>query len=362
MKIALIGGIYGKDKGFRQSLQMTPETILERGLRDRGHQVETLSHHQVIDGSAFDIVHVHHLGLGALRLASDSSSAAFVFTSHDPLAVMSLEPKRSRRLASHWVMSRVDAVVALSHLEAEFQRQKYSLSGAIVEVIPNGIDGGNYQYVRQNKAGKSSPWQLLFVGQLIEMKRADLLLQALALLAQPVELTLAYHNATLEASLRQLAADLGLSEQVHFLGSKNPKELAGLYQRADVFVQSSVAEALPSVVSEAMFCGTPIVATDVGGVREQLGGFGVVIPPGQVRPLAAAISRVIEHYDEFANQGEAMSREARKRFSVENMVDRHLKLYTRLIVQPGARRRHSAFRVPMNAAVNLGVSLLCATK
>lgn len=365
MKIALIGGIYGKDKGFRQSLQMTPETILERGLKDRGHRVETLGHCQEIDGSAFDIVHVHHLGLGAVRLGSDSSGAAFVFTSHDPLAVMNLEPKRSRRLASHWVMSRADAVVALSHLEAAFQRQHYPLSGAIQEVIPNGIDPGNYQYARRNDAGKSRPWQILFVGQLIEMKKADVLLQALALLPQPAELELAYHNATLETGLRRLAADLGLGERVRFLGPETPEELAALYQRADVFVLSSVAEALPSVVTEAMLCGTPIVATDVGGVREQLGGYGVVVPAGQVRPLAAAISQVIEHYDQFANQGEAMSREARKRFSIENMVDRHLELYTRLLDQPGARRRHSAlraFRAPMNAAVNVGVALLCAIK
>lgn len=362
MKIALIGGIYGKDERFRESLQTTPETILERGFRDQGHDVRTASHHQRVHGSDFDVVHVHHLSLGALRLGADTSHAAFVYTSHGTLALMGLEPKQSRRMASRWVMSRADAVVALSQTEADFQRRQYSLFGAIHEVIANGISSGDYRYARRNHAGKGRPWQLLYVGQLIDLKRVDLLLQAMAVLPQPVELQLAYQNADLEDRLRELASKLGLGERVRFLGPKRAEELSALYQEADVFVLPSAAEALPSVVTEAMLCGTPIVATDVGGIREQLGGNGVVVPPGRVDALAKGIEEVLDQYARYVSQGEAMSQDARQRFSIENMVERHLQLYTKLLDRQGPRRRHTALRAPINAVVKMGVTLLCATK
>lgn len=362
MKVAIIGGIYGKDTRFRRSMQMTPETILESGLRARGYQVHTASHYQQIHVGEFDVVHVHHLGLGALRAGSDGGDAAFVFTSHDPRAVMGLEPRFSRRWASHWVMSRADALVALSQAEAAFQRRTYRLSGAIHDVIPNGIDAGSYQYGRRNSAGKGRPWQLLFVGQLNELKKVDLLLRALPLLRQPAELQLVYHSGTLELPLRRLAAALNLSERVRFLGAKRPEELSALYQEADVFVLPSIAEALPSVVSEAMLCGTPIVATDVGGIREQLNGYGAVVAAGQVSALAQGIENVLAHYPRFAHQGEAMNRDARQRFSTESMAERHLQLYAKLIDRRPPRRRHSLLRLPANAMVKAGVTLLCATK
>jgi glycosyltransferase involved in cell wall biosynthesis len=362
MKIALVGGIYGKDECFRQCLRTTPETILERGFRDRGHEVQTASHYQRLHGSEFDVVHVHHLSFGALRIGSDNSHAAFVYTSHGTLVIMGLEPRRSRRMASRWVMSRADAVVALSQREADLQRRQYSLLGAIHEVIPNGISSGDYRYARRNNAGKNHPWQILYVGQLIDLKRVDLLLHALALLPQRTELQLAYHNAALEALLREMASDLGLGERIHFLGPKRPEELSALYQEADVFVLPSAAEALPSVVTEAMLCGIPIVATDVGGVREQLGGYGVVVPPGQADALAKGIGQALDQYGQFASQGEAMSLDAGQRFSTEKMVDRHLELYAKLVDRQGPRRRHSALRAPMNAVVKMGVNLLCATK
>ena len=362
MKIALIGGIYGKDEPFRKSLQMTPETILEQGFKRKGHQVHTASHYARINAGEFDVVHVHHLSFGALRLGSDRSRAAFVFTSHDPLAIMRLEPSAARRWASRWVMSRADASVALSAAEADFQQRTYRLSGALHEVIANGIEANEYRFVRRNSSKRSGPWQLLYVGQLIEQKRVDLLLEALLAVPQQTELSLVYHTASLEAELRRKTIDLGLGTRVRFLGPKRPSELSSLYQEADVFVLPSVAEALPSVITEAMLCGTPIVATDVGGVREQLGGYGVVVVAGEARALAKGIREVLEKYEDFSNQGEDMSQYARSKFSVENMVDRHLDLYRTLIAKPGYRRRQTAFRAPINAIVNVGVSLLCTTK
>jgi D-inositol-3-phosphate glycosyltransferase len=362
MRVALIGGIYGKEERFRRSLQFTPETILERGLVTRGHEVATFSHYASLDARRFDLIHVHHLGYGATRVAADSSDSAFVYTSHDGAAMASSSTRLSIQIASRFVMSRADAVVALSRTEADFQQQRYPLLGAVHTVIPTGIDATNYTYVRNNAAGKGRPWQLLYAGQLIALKNVDVLLRALALLEQPAELDLVYHNSALEMPLRKLASALGLSARVRFLGPKSPQELAAIYQRADVFVLSSAADALPSVVTEAMLCGTPVVATDVGGVREQLGGYGICVSPGRPDDLAASIGYMLDHYEQFAARSRIASAYARKQFSIDSMVDRHLELYADLLEKKGSRRRHTPFRIPVNAVLKMGVSLICATK
>jgi glycosyltransferase involved in cell wall biosynthesis len=361
MRIALVGGIYGKDEWFRRNLQVTPETILEQGLMVRGHHVSTFSHYAAIDAKHFNVVHVHHLSYGTTRVAADNSDTAFVYTSHDTLAMSGLL-HRHRQLATRFVISRADAVVALSKSEADFQQRNYQLVGALHTVIPNGIDATSYAYARNNAAGKGRPWQLLYVGQLTALKNVDVLLRALPQVKQPVELELVYHNSALEIPLRKLAVELGLNERVRFLGPKTPRELAAIYQRADVFVLPSAGEALPSVVTEAMLCGTPVVATDVGGVREQLHGYGLCVPPGRPDELAAAITCVLDHYDQFAAQSETASAYAKQQFSIEGMVDRHLELYADLLEKKGPRRRHTPFRIPVNAMLKMGVSLICATK
>jgi hypothetical protein len=56
MRIAIVGGIYGKNESFRRKLQFTPETILERGFAARGCEISTFSHHAAIDIKQFDVV------------------------------------------------------------------------------------------------------------------------------------------------------------------------------------------------------------------------------------------------------------------------------------------------------------------
>src|SRR5438309_821032 len=127
MKICLIGGIYRKGGARKDYIKISPETVLEAGLRSAGHEVTALSHYDEGGFDAFDLVHVHHLSWGATRLAADSSRVPFVFTAHDATLMCGFDQPLSRRAAMRYVFSRADAVVALSELEADFQRRAYRL-------------------------------------------------------------------------------------------------------------------------------------------------------------------------------------------------------------------------------------------
>lgn len=320
------------------ALKITPETTLAEGCRAAGHDVTTLSHYDDVDFGRFDVVHVHHLSYGAIRLASDGSDTPFLFTPHDTSHLNGLRFSTRTKLAMAYVIAAADATVSLSRREAERQRQFYPFCGDHHETIPNGIDSRRYSFRRINSGGKGRPWQLVFCGQLIPLKRVDVLLRAMTLLRHNVELTLAYQNPALEAELKILGHSLGIEDRVHFAGKLHPRELAALYQVSDVLVLPSRTEALPSVITEAMLCGLPFIATAVGGIPEQSAGFGHLLKTGSQEDIASSIGYVLDHYHRFRAASEAMSRYAEQTYSIDSMVRRHLDLYER--VARYAPRRH----------------------
>src|SRR5208283_956875 len=119
----------------------------------------------------------------------------------------------------------------------------------------------------------------------------------------------------------------------------------------------SFAEALPSVITEAMLCGLPIVATEVGGIPDQVGPHGYLVRPGDAAGLAAAIDRALGDIAVRGAPRAEISRYASQRFSVAAMVEAHLALYRTLLENgqaPERLRRRNRF-------VNKGVRLLLGT-
>ncbi len=352
LNICLVGGIYGKDLRYRARVATTPETTLERGLEDQGHAVTTFSHYDRIDYGRFDVVHVHHLGWGAVRAAFRQSRTPFVFTLHDPHVMQGCGCIRSSALRQ--ILSRADGVIALSRMERDFLQAHYHMR-AEPEIIANGINAKIYSLLPPQQRPKRNGWKLLYVGQLTEFKRVDLLIEALARLPFKIELSLAYHVNTLENTLKAQVRALGFASRIHFLGALTAEELARLYQEADVFVLPSAGEALPSVIAEAMFCGTPIVATNVGGIPEQVGRFGVTVPPNSAQALAKAIEHVVLNYQTFAAQAEEMAEFARSRASIEVMIEKHVRIYSEV----AERRESQPAPSPINYLAEKGVDWLC---
>ena len=107
-------------------------------------------------------------------------------------------------------------------------------------------------------------------------------------------------SGVLEAEVRQRAAEVGVDQSFELRGyiAFGP-QLLELYRSAHVFVHAAVTEGVPQVLLEAMACGTPIVATAVGGVAEALryGEAGLLVPPRNVEALADAIERLCDSPD-----------------------------------------------------------------
>jgi glycosyltransferase involved in cell wall biosynthesis len=115
--------------------------------------------------------------------------------------------------------------------------------------------------------------------------------------------------------MQDLAERIGISDAVHWLGLRD--DMPSLLDAADAFVLSSAWEGMPLVVGEAMAMEKPVVATDVGGVRELIGDAGVVVPPKDSAALEDAMLRVMRMPEDQRNAlGKAARERIRQRFDI----------------------------------------------
>jgi len=200
-------------------------------------------------------------------------------------------------------------------------------------VIPNGISTAVFD--RNPEPPEPAGGLLLFVGQLKDFKGLDYLLDALPAVRRSnpgVKLKVVYQTGALLDRYQAQAARLKLNGSLEFAGSQTPAGLAQLYSTAAIVVAPSLGECLSSVVLEAMCCGAAVVATDVGGIREQLDeDTGVIVPPRDAGALSRAICALLADGDRRRRLGEAAQQKARTQFTVRKMIDRHVRLYEELL-------------------------------
>jgi glycosyltransferase involved in cell wall biosynthesis len=126
--------------------------------------------------------------------------------------------------------------------------------------------------------------------------------------------------------LESLANDLGIREKVFFLGLQ--RDMPALLDAADGFVLASAWEGLPQVIIEAMAMQKPVVATDVGGVRELLGDEDTLVAAKDPEALAAAMVRTMRrNRDERAHDGEAARERILRQFSIDAVADAWEEIY-----------------------------------
>jgi len=128
-------------------------------------------------------------------------------------------------------------------------------------------------------------------------------------------------------ALRNRAASVGLPGNcIFFTGEISNAEIAKEMQRADCFVLNSYIENAPCVISEALCCGLPVIATNVGGVREMVDrSNGLLLSPGDTPSLAVNMERMIDNYTSFDKSGIAVA--ACRRYGFATVARQFQNLY-----------------------------------
>ncbi len=244
-------------------------------------------------------------------------------------------PRWFRRMWPCWG----DAVIAVSpavkeHLERDFDVKK----DRIVQVI-NGIDPDHFSPVRdgekediQRKHSIPAGPVVGIIARLSDVKGHDVLIRAMTKIGAEVgnaQLVIVGTGKT-EAMLKRLVQQLGLNASVHFLPVVNrTREILPLF---DLFVLPSLSEGLGLSVLEAQAAGVPVIASRVGGLPHLVeeGKTGVLVEPGNVDALAAAVLTLLKDPQTAARMAQRARDKVLREFSSEHMTEKTRAVYGRV--------------------------------
>jgi len=281
----------------------------------------------------FDLIDAHWLypdGFGAVRVARRLGKPAIVTARGSD--VNDYCSRWPLRYLARQTLINADYLIAVSSA----LRQRMIEAGAPPErvgVIPNGVDTEVFhpadRRAVRSALGIGPSEQVLFsAGALIPQKGFDTLLEGLAR-AHDGDLRLYIAGSGPERErLEALARRLGLERRARFLGTLPPHDMAPWYQAADLFVFGSWREGCPNVVLEALACGTPVVATRVGGTQELVreGQDGLLFEPRSPDAFAQALVEALSR--PWARQ--AIAQKAASR-SWDNVARECLEVFERVL-------------------------------
>ena len=250
------------------------------------------------------------------------------------------------------LMREVDWIVASTEAEVALFRWLYRIETDRVSVIEPGVDAARFYPIPADEAKEfirigQERRALLFVGRIEPLKGLDSLLEALALLKErgllkrhrlcllviggepdlPAERIDAEMNR-----LKQLCRTLGIADSVEFLGRRDQDTLQYYYAAAEAVVMPSHYESFGLVALEAMACGTPVVASETGGLAFLVkdGETGFHVPTGDPAALADKLELLLEDEALAARLG-AQAAEYARGFTWRKVAEQVIELYRTLL-------------------------------
>lgn len=257
----------------------------------------------------------HTMTLQDLRYIESGGLRALLNTAEALTVSSRIETKLIQR------STRMTAVSA----EVRDSLARYGVQPQGVEVVYNGVDSE----VFSPGSGSSSPGQILYVGRFDLRKGLFDLLSAVKFLHFAGMRLVMVGKGPLESVLKARIRALGLEDRVELRGYVPRKDLVHLYQASEVFVLPSRYEGLPTVLLEAMACGTACVSTTVGGVPELVKQSvnGILVPPADPEALAAAIQGLHEDSRTRSEIGREARRRIVSRFSWQSIAANFERIY-----------------------------------
>jgi D-inositol-3-phosphate glycosyltransferase len=236
------------------------------------------------------------------------------------------------------VLRSADRVICATQQEATSLRQLYGAREEQIAVIPLGVDLDRFRPVAKRDARSTLGLThderiILFVGRIEPLKGIDILISAAAQLHddENFQVLIVGGDARTEqqvAELRAHAERLGIDHHVSFVGAVDHEALPLYYNAADVCVVPSYYESFGLVAIESMACGTPVVASRVGGLTTTIsdGQTGYLIPWRCPEPFAERLELLLDNDELRASFGRA-GREAVERYRWANVAEAVAALY-----------------------------------
>ena len=287
----------------------------ERVYEHMDEFVEGVEAWRIAEAIDYDLIHAHYWLSGVAALTLKRRWSVPVLQMFHTLARLKnrvarsaaeLEPLVRVEEETH-IVSEADRIVAANVVERAELLRDYGARASRIATIPCGVDTDLFapgdRAEARRRLGLDDRPVLLWVGRIAPIKGLDTLLDTVARLREAgrdMRLLVVGGEADEptnghETSLRRRIAALGLGESVRFVGPQPQSVLSLYYAAADVTVLPSYYESFGMVALEAMACGSPVIASRVGGlvttVRDGVTGF--LVPDGDVEALAERIEILV---------------------------------------------------------------------
>ncbi|MFC6757175.1 MULTISPECIES: glycosyltransferase family 4 protein [Haloarcula] len=291
---------------------------------------------ETIDEYDIDVVHVNGPLNYAVALAAARSDAALVWHFNDTLTPTPLK-QLSATLARRWA----DEIVVAANAVADYFFDEATQTATVYAPVdldrfdPTKV-GASSDTLRSELGIEAGVPIVGTVGNINPAKGHEYLVEAFSDIGGPAHLVVVGKQLDSQQGyyddLQAKLSEFGIDARVTFTGWRT--DIPALLSAFDIFVLASVTEACPMVVLEAMAMECPVIATDVGGVREQIPGpkYGWVVPPEDSAALAAAIESALSAADrtERASNGRARVEE---QFSLAACADAHEAVYRSAVTE-----------------------------
>ena len=208
-------------------------------------------------------------------------------------------------------------------------------------VIPNGVPNSifkpqNKRRLRQDLNLPEDAYIFIFVAQGYEnnpFKDYDTIRQAIHRITQKLKRKVIFVGIGASSSQEDTQESQKRAEFRHIPYVKDPSSLAKYYACADVYLHAAKAENMPLTILEALSCGTPVVATKVGGIPEIIedGNNGFLVPKGDAKAMAEKALEIISDKAKYQSFSKRARERAVQKYSLDTMVESYINYYDEII-------------------------------
>lgn len=307
----------------------------------------------------YDLFHGHYVdgGIVAIDVAKHLNKPSF-FTAHslgawkkermagNPLEMEHLYHFKKRLKEEKRIFNAVVAQTATTAIQKSLIKKYYNFDSQNIEVIPPGVNIHTFKpFTRGEKETKLDvPKRFIFTISRIDANKGhDYLLYAFDIVRRKInDIHLIIGGGSpkpkkveqdVKAKMKGIISEYGMEEKVHIIGYVPDELIAAYYRQAELFVLPSKFEPFGMTALEARACGTPVIASNLGGIKENFasGKDGILVDPSNKEKLAGAMIRLLKNRKLAEKIGKEGLRTAKEKFSWEAIAKKTLRFYEKYL-------------------------------